>query len=499
MNEKDLRERLFEIVRSFNEHVQQPLQWDRPDSLFRRECRPGDDFGRRGTWQEVLEPHGWVAVHQSAGTTYWRRPGKDGRSWSATTGHCRNHAGEELFYVFTSSAPPFEPDRCYSKFATLALLEYQGDYSACAKTLARKGYGSSNGQVSRIAPVVAPDADDDPDEAELVHRRRPPVESCTHDELLDMDFPPVPWLVRDLIPDEGMTFLGGKKKLGKSWLALQIAQAIAAGVPVLGRETVQGSVIYICLEDGRRRVKSRLVKQHTTRGLPITYCTRFPPLDGDGMGTLHDLLGALQPKLVIIDTLAAAKTSKTEENAAGAMADIGNYLRETGQYFKCGLLVTHHHGKMTVGDPGNDLRGSSALAGAADVNLGLYREEGGYILRGEGRDIQEFELALSFDPVATWCWQVREDQREALRDSADTEIFDALAALGEADAESVAQYVQKSVRRVRERLNRLRAEGEINVRAEHGGHGGQPRILYSRLRVLHANQYGDEIYDDEGQ
>ena len=86
---------------------------------------PGDDFDQRGPdWPAILEPHGWAAVHHRGDVTYWRRPGKNGRGWSATTGACTSKAGRALFCVFSSNAAPFpgpEGGRACSshdKFAT---------------------------------------------------------------------------------------------------------------------------------------------------------------------------------------------------------------------------------------------------------------------------------------------------------------------------------------------------------------------------------------------
>ena len=191
---------------------------------------------------------------------------------------------------------------------------------------------------------------------ELVARHLGATESCLHGELLAMDLAEPSWVVEGLVAAEGFTLLGGKKKLGKSWACLQIAQAVAAGVPCLGRPVTQGKVVYLSLEDGRRRLKSRLLKQQTSTGLPIRWFTRFPALDGDGMGLLMDLLDEERPVLLIIDTLAAAKTGKVDENAAGPIADLGNSLRVLAQIYKAAILATHHHGKLIGGDPGDDLR-----------------------------------------------------------------------------------------------------------------------------------------------
>lgn len=316
---------------------------------------------------------------------------------------------------------------------------------------------------------------------EVISRTLGAVEKCGHDELLDMDLPPPSWLVSELVADDGLTWLGGKKKLGKSWLLLQIAVAVATGGTVLGRQATRGSVAYLCLEDGRRRLKDRLMKQQAPRGLPITWYTRFPSLDGDGMGALLELLDEHRPRLLIIDTLAAAKTGKTDENEAGGMADLGNALRGLGQVYHAGILCSHHHGKMTGGDPGHDLRGSSAIGGAGDVNLGIYEESGGCSLRGEGRDIDKVNLPVQLDAEHTWSWLLREDGRQRSRLDADSECLQALSHLGEASSAGVADYLGKDRKTVADRLNRLVDGGMISVRDGAAVGRGRPTLLYSAV------------------
>ena len=99
--------------------------------------RPGDDFNRRATWADVLEPHGWNLVTAVGDKGVWRRPGK---SWgiSATT----NYGSSDLLYVFTSSTV-FEPEKSYTKFGAYTLLEHGGDFAAATRALAAKGYGEN--------------------------------------------------------------------------------------------------------------------------------------------------------------------------------------------------------------------------------------------------------------------------------------------------------------------------------------------------------------------
>ena len=96
--------------------------------------RPGDTVTARLSWQDILLPAGWHLERQPGdGTAYWTRPGKT-RGVSATT----DGGGEQVLYVFSSNAPPFEPDTSYTRFGAYTLLHHGGDYHAAAKHLAEQ-------------------------------------------------------------------------------------------------------------------------------------------------------------------------------------------------------------------------------------------------------------------------------------------------------------------------------------------------------------------------
>jgi hypothetical protein len=130
---------LLEIIREHAaKHVREALPRKPPVEGAR--CRPGDDFNRRATWNEVLLPHGWAIDGRKEAVTYWRRPGKDS-GVSATTGFCSGSDGKDLLYCFSSNVTPFEAERSYSKFAAFALLNHRGDFGQAALALAEAGYG----------------------------------------------------------------------------------------------------------------------------------------------------------------------------------------------------------------------------------------------------------------------------------------------------------------------------------------------------------------------
>src|SRR5262249_29468366 len=91
---------LVELARTFDECKpdKEPPGAGKTHARQQGGSRPGDDYNRRATWGEVLEPHGWRHVYERNGEAYWCRPGKE-RGVSATT----NYQGSELLYVFSTS------------------------------------------------------------------------------------------------------------------------------------------------------------------------------------------------------------------------------------------------------------------------------------------------------------------------------------------------------------------------------------------------------------
>src|SRR5262249_25545453 len=58
---------------------------------------------------------------------------------------------------------------------------------------------------------------------------------------------------------EGLTILAGRPKVGKSWMALDIALGLAGGYYILGAIKLEpADVLYAALEDNPRRLRSRI-------------------------------------------------------------------------------------------------------------------------------------------------------------------------------------------------------------------------------------------------
>jgi putative DNA primase/helicase len=148
------RDILLEEARRFDRWTEPRPVWAEPPvrMMLPDGQRPGDDFERRATWAEILEPHGWVRVGRRSEVEDWRRPGK-GSGTSATV----NYGTSGLLYVFSSNAHPFEADEGYGKFRAYALLNHGGDYTVAARALQAEGYGRqvlAAGKRSPLAKVL---------------------------------------------------------------------------------------------------------------------------------------------------------------------------------------------------------------------------------------------------------------------------------------------------------------------------------------------------------
>lgn len=196
------REILLEAAWSLNEHIPEPIQQlHNTDSST---LRPGDDYNARGNVTELLKSHGWRFVNASGDNQRWRRPDK-AKGWSATL-----RTTDNVFYVFSSNAAPFESNKAYSPFMVYTILEHGGDFSKAALALSKQGYGQ----------LASPPETDDVDISGIVctpEENAEPVIELTDPGQLPDELLRVPGFVSELMdfclqtapyPNLGLAFCG---------------------------------------------------------------------------------------------------------------------------------------------------------------------------------------------------------------------------------------------------------------------------------------------------
>jgi len=215
------------------------------------------------------------------------------------------------------------------------------------------------------------------------------------------------WAIPGLIP-EGVTLLAGKPKLGKSWIALDLAVAVASGGRALGKIRVdRGRVLLLALEDSDKRIRSRLklLGRPVNNRLEIAYS--LERLDLGGLKTLDQWIRTHQNvRLVIIDTLGRVRPP-ISNRAAMYLEDtrIGSQLQKLATRHRISILVIHHTRKAGAMDVFDQVSGSTGLTGSVDTIAVLARSRNSSeaTLSLTGRDIQEQELTLRFhSSCATW-------------------------------------------------------------------------------------------------
>lgn len=222
----------------------------------------------------------------------------------------------------------------------------------------------------------------------------------TGTELQETDFPPLRWIVPNLIP-AGLSLLVGAPKVGKSWAGLDIGLAVAAGGRALGALPVeQGDVLYLALEDGPARIKSRQELLLGTEPASEHFHVFTEWHKGIDAARAAWEWCAEHPgaRLVVVDTLARVRPQ--QQRGGNAYAEDTSALvpwHRLAEHFKVAVVIVHHDRK--AGDGGDFIdavSGTHGLAGVADTTLVLHRarmEDYGQ-LRLTGRDVFERELTL---------------------------------------------------------------------------------------------------------
>jgi AAA domain len=189
------------------------------------------------------------------------------------------------------------------------------------------------------------------------------------------------WLVDQLWGDEAVGIVGGEPKCCKSFLALDLAVAVASGAPCMRRFAVAraGRVLLFAAEDALHVVRQRLAGIARAAGrdiddLDIQVITA-PSVRLDverDRDALTATVDKLRPRLLVLDPF--VRLHRIDENQSGEVAPLLAYLRELQRRYHVAVVLVHHArkggAKMRAGQA---LRGSSEFHAWGDSNLYLRR------------------------------------------------------------------------------------------------------------------------------
>ena len=220
--------------------------------------------------------------------------------------------------------------------------------------------------------------------------------SC--EEIMTTVYKPIEYVVDGLIA-QGLYILAGAPKVGKSWLALDMCLSIAKGEKVLGQETTQGTVLYLCLEDSYVRIQNRLyeITDEPTERLHFVIMS-----ESIGSGLEEQIKNFKKEhsdlKVVFIDTLQMIREST--DNGYGSDYKELSVLKCLADKLEIAIVAVHHTRKCKDGDPFNMISGSTGISGCVDGSMVLIENKRGSRnakLYCVGRDIENQEINLVFE------------------------------------------------------------------------------------------------------
>lgn len=301
-------------------------------------------------------------------------------------------------------------------------------------------------------------------------QKGPDFELLTAGDIVTTEWPEPVWAVPNVLP-VGVTILAGHPKIGKSWLTLQIARAVAMGERTLNEQANPGGVLYLALEDSPVRLQKRIFKQGwpaDLNGLPL-YFMLYGPF-AEQIGDLSSYEGAIilaeyikhcRPRLVVIDTLSMAFGG--DQNVVNIMTEALAPIRDMAHSFNCAVLVVDHHNKKTSSpDVVLNILGSIAKGAVVDTSIGLYRQrnETHARLLITGRDVEDRLLAVWFD-ASVGEWQIEGDANALEIKIREQEILEALQDLGQTRVSEISQAVGQERGNTHRRLKKLVGSGLV--------------------------------------
>ena len=192
--------------------------------------------------------------------------------------------------------------------------------------------------------------------------------SLTHvSEIAQRD--PPEWIVDNLVPQADLVMMYGNSGAGKSFLALDLSFAVASGFTWFNQCSKKGPVVWIAAEAAgamRNRAKAyaqaRGVQLETTELHVIEQTLSL--MDREDARILTEVLGEVRPRMIVVDTLAAA-SGGANENSGEDMNQVLNHCRQLHAATGAMILLIHHSGK----DASRGARGWSGIRAAVDAEF----------------------------------------------------------------------------------------------------------------------------------
>jgi len=207
------------------------------------------------------------------------------------------------------------------------------------------------------------------DSAQEPPKPEPRYKLLTCDQLRDL--PPLAWCVRGVLPARGLAAIAGPSGSGKSFLAFDMAAAIAGGWRWFGQRVEAAPVVYAALEgEAGYKLRAQAWEANHGQALPNGLRLMLDPFKLTEAQDVQDLAAVVPAgAVVIIDTLNRA-APESDENSSRDMGLILEAAKRLQALTGGLVLLVHHTGK----DESKGLRGHSSLFAALDAVVTVSRD-----------------------------------------------------------------------------------------------------------------------------
>lgn len=224
---------------------------------------------------------------------------------------------------------------------------------------------------------------------------------------------PIEWLLKGILPRQGVGIIYGAPKSGKSFVAFDLAARLACMLPWFNVRTPKEPIgTLLLLGEGAGTIRTRLAAFRQATGAPM------PPVAWASVANLSSATGIVEARRIIadakagmaargirlglieVDTLASALGLEDENSAPEVTAALKG-LEALAIEFDVAVLGIHHAGKN-----GQD-RGSSAFRAACDVMLAVERSDA---VPGQPDNHRALSVVLNRNGEGDWSTNFRLDR-----------------------------------------------------------------------------------------
>jgi hypothetical protein len=200
------------------------------------------------------------------------------------------------------------------------------------------------------------------------------------------------WLVEGLFAASSVGLIGGPPKAFKTWVAAELALAVAAGTPAFGRFATPraGPVLFFGAEDPLPDLRSRFEGIARARSIDLRHAllllldiAELRLDDPRQLDRLRRTVACHAPALLVLDPL--VRVARIDENSAQEVSALLGALRTLQREHAVTVLLVHHMRKSPAAHPAQQLRGSGDFSAWADSALYLARRGDDRILIAEHR------------------------------------------------------------------------------------------------------------------